>query len=99
MGYSAWSCKESDMTDQLTLSLFSLLISNLNLVNIIFLSALSISVSFGFFSLSINICVHIPKYQKKKKKKIFPMRAWASLVAYLVKNLPAMQEMQVQSLD
>ena len=58
------------MTDQLTLSLFSLLISNLNLVNIIFLSALSISVSFGFFSLSINICVHIPKYQKKKKKNL-----------------------------
>ena len=39
------------------------------------------------------------KKKKRKKLNMYLRKHWASLVAQMVKNLPVVQETQVQSLD
>ena len=50
-------------------------------------------------SIKISKIVHVGKKKSSKKYSLSPQQRQASLVAQMVKNLPAMQETWVRSLD
>ena len=47
----------------------------------------------------VALCIYIYIYNRKIRSNLYYRGLWAPLVAQLVKNLPAMQETCVQSLD
>ena len=90
--YSSWGCKESETTEQLSLSQFFVL-RGFPMHYMIFCSIP------GLYTLEIS-STHFPELGRSAREQIgCPLQySWASLVAQLVKNLPAMWETWVRSL-
>ena len=83
VGYSPWDPKESDTTEQLTLSLLTAFLHSLDLINMSNKCQMSIYLKIFIRSFSFFSELSCP---------------WASLIAQLVKNPPAMWETWVLSL-